>query len=104
MGFPFSVKLNATCEKVFELEFCTISFYSPIHVHEDVLNFGATDSFWGATLEKIVKKYIDRPTNRKALKKTYAQSEERRELLNSKVITHNKTSFIGKKYLFSFLF
>ena len=38
-----SVKLNVICEEVFSLEFCTISSHNLIDIHEDVLNFRATD-------------------------------------------------------------
>ena len=91
-----SVKLNVICEEVFGLEFCTISFHNHNHIHEDVLNFGATDNFWCATFERAVKKYISRPTNKKGLEKTYAHSKERRELLKSKAIKDNENDAIGQ--------
>ena len=36
-----------------------------------------------------IKKYIDRLTSKKGLEKTYAQSEEQRELLKSNAITYS---------------
>ena len=91
-----SVKLNVMCEEVFSLEFCTISPHNLTNIHEDVLNFGATDNFWRETFERAVKKYISMPTNKKGLEKTYAHSEERRELLNTKAIKENASDALGQ--------
>ena len=91
-----SVKLNVICEEVFSLEFCTISPHNLTHIHEDVLNFGATDNFWCETFERAIKKYISMPTDKKGLEKTYAHSEERRELLKSKAIKDNASDALGQ--------
>ena len=90
-----SVKLIIICEEVFGLEFCIILLHNLIHIHEDVLNFGATDNFCCATFERVVKKYISRPTNKKGLEKTHARSEERGKLLKSKAIKDNENDAFG---------
>lgn len=52
-------------------------------VHEDILNFSATDNYWCAVFERAVKDYVKRSNNCKGVEGTYAKAEARREYLKS---------------------
>ena len=69
--------------KIEDLEMYTISVQNMLHVHEDILNFSATDNYWCAVFEREVKDYVKRSHNFKEVEGTFASAEARREFLKS---------------------
>ena len=62
---------------------CTISVNNLLHVHEDILNFSATDNYWCAVFQRAVKDCVKRSNNCKHVEGTFANAEARREYLKS---------------------
>jgi len=52
-----------------------------LHIHEDIINFSATDNYWSAVSERAVKSYVKRSHNCKGVERTFAKAEARREFL-----------------------
>lgn len=75
--------INVKTEETQGLEMYTISVHSMLHVHEDILNFSATDNYWCAVFERAVKDYVKRSHNFKGVEGTFASAEARREFLKS---------------------
>ena len=48
-------RINIKVEESQGLEMCTISLHNMIHVHEDIMNFSATDNYWCAVIERALK-------------------------------------------------
>lgn len=76
-------RINVKIEERQGLEMCTISVHNMLHVHEDILNFSATDNYWCAVFERAVKDYVKRSHNCKGVEVTFASAEARREYLKS---------------------
>ena len=76
-------RINIKVEESQGLEMCTISLHNMIHVHEDIMNFSATDNYWCAVFERAVKDYVKRSQNCKGVEVTYAKAEAHREFLKS---------------------
>lgn len=76
-------RINVKIEETQGLDMCTISVHNLLHVHEDILNFSATDNYWCAVFERAVKDYVKRSNNCKGVEGTYAKAEARREYLKS---------------------
>ena len=45
-------RINVKIEETQGLDMCTISVHNLFHVHEDILNFSATDNYWCAVFER----------------------------------------------------
>ena len=88
-------RISIKIEETQGLEMCTISVHNMTHVHEDILNFSATDNYWCAVFERAVKSYVKRSHNCKGVEVTFAKAEARREFLKSlqrqKVDDHDHT-------------
>ena len=71
-------RINIKVEESQGFEMCTISLHNMIHVHEDIMNFSATDNYWCAVFERAVKDYVKRSQNCKGVeaqeKKTKSQN------------------------------
>ena len=76
-------RINVKIEETQGLDMCTISVHNLLHVHEDILNFSATDNCWCAVFERAVKDYVKRSNNCKGVGGTFAKAEARREYLKS---------------------
>ena len=48
-------RINVKIEETQGLDMCTISVLNLLHVHEDILNFAATDNYWCAVLREQLK-------------------------------------------------
>ena len=48
-------RINVKIEEDQGLEMCTISVHNMIHIHEDIINFSATDNYWCAVLKEQLK-------------------------------------------------
>ena len=68
-------RINLKIEERQGLDMCTISVHYMLHVHEDILNFSATNNYWCAVFERAVKDYVKRSHNCKGAKKTFASAE-----------------------------
>ena len=86
-------RINVKIEETQGLDMCAISVHNLPHVHEDVLNFSATDNYWCAVFERAVKDYVKRSNNCKGVEGTFAKAEARKEYLKSGVA---KTRVAGK--------
>ena len=62
---------------------CTISLHNLLHIHEDIINFSASDNVWCAVFERAVKEYGKKSHNGKSIEVTFAHLEARREYLKS---------------------
>ena len=76
-------RINVKIEEAQGLDMCTISVHNMTHVHEDIINFSATDNYWCAVFERAVKEYVKRSHNCKGVEVTFARAECRREFLKS---------------------
>ena len=76
-------RINVKIEEAQGLEMCTISVHNMIHIHEDVINFSATDNYWCAVFERAVKSYVKRSRNCKGVERSFTKAEARRECLKS---------------------
>ena len=70
-------------EEVQGLAMCTISMHNLLHIHEDIINFSASDNFWCAVFERAVKEYVKKSHNGKNIEATFAHVESIREYLKS---------------------
>ena len=62
---------------------CTISMHNLLHLHEDIINFSASDNEWCAVFERAVKEYVKKSHNGKNIEATFAHAESVREYLKS---------------------
>ena len=76
-------RINVKIEEAQGLEMCTISVHNMIHIHEDVINFSATDNYWCAVFERAVKSYVKRSRNCKGVERSFTKAEARRECLKN---------------------
>ena len=76
-------RINVKIEEAQGLDMCSISVHNMLHIHEDILNFSATDNYWCAVFERAVKDYVKRSRNCKGVEGTFAKAEARREFLKS---------------------
>ena len=76
-------RINVKIEETQGLDMCTVSVHNMLHIHEDIINFSATDNYWCAVFERAVKDYIKRSNNCKGVEATFAKAEARREFLKS---------------------
>lgn len=76
-------RINVKIEEAQGLDMCSISVHNMLHIHEDILNFSATDNYWCAVFERAVKDYVKRSHNCKGVEGTFAKAEVRREFLKS---------------------
>ena len=76
-------RLNIQVEEVQGLEMCTISLHNLLHIHEDIINFSASDNVWCAVFERAVKEYVKKSHNGKSIEVTFAHLEAMREYLKS---------------------
>ena len=53
-------RISEKIEEAQGLDMCTISLHNMIHIHEDIINFSATDNYWCAVFERAVKSYVKR--------------------------------------------
>lgn len=60
-----------------------ISLHNLLHIHEDIINFSASDNYWCAVFERAFKHYFKKSRNCKGIERTFASSEARREFLKS---------------------
>ena len=90
------IRLSIKVEEVQGLEMCTVSLHNLTHIHEDLLNFSASDNHWCAVYECAVKNYVKKPHNCKGIEISFARSETRREFLKSVNIT--QPSICGLRY------
>ena len=60
-------RINVEIEETQGLDMCTISVHNLLHVHEDIMNFSATDNYWCAVFERAVKDYVKRSSNCKGV-------------------------------------
>ncbi|CAH3173253.1 unnamed protein product [Porites lobata] len=56
-------RINVKIEETQGLDMCTVSVHNMLHIHEDIINFSATDNYWCAVFERAVKDYIKRSNN-----------------------------------------
>ena len=75
--------INVKIEEAQGLDMCSVSVHNMLHIHEDILNFSATDNYWCAVFERAVKDYVKRSHNCKGVEGTFAKAEARREYLKS---------------------
>jgi len=94
-------RINVLGEECFGIEFCTISIHNLLHLHEDIVEFGASDNYWCAVFERAVKKYIKRSNNAKGIEYTFAMAEGRRELLKSMELKDNSNVDFGNVSLYN---
>lgn len=47
-------RINVKIEETQSIEMRTISVHNTIHIHEDIINFSATDNYWCAVFERKV--------------------------------------------------
>jgi len=78
-------------EEVQGLAMCTISLHNLLHIHEDILNFSASDNTWCAVFERAVKEYVKKSHNGKSIETTFPHVEAIREYLKS-VEVENETN------------
>jgi len=76
-------RINLKIEEAQGLVMCSISVHNLLNIHEDILNFSATDNYWCSVFERAVKDYIKRSRNCKGIEGTFAKAEARREFLKS---------------------
>ena len=81
--YKLAQRLNIMTEETQGLLSCTISMHNITHVHEDLMNFSASDIYWCAVFERAVKHYVKKSHNCKGLEITFSKSEMRREFLKS---------------------
>lgn len=75
--------INVKIEEAQGLDMCSVSVHNMLHIHEDILNFSATDNYWCAVFERAVKDYVKRSHNCKGVEGTFAKAEAWREYLKS---------------------
>ena len=68
-------RINVTIEEAQGLDVCSISVHNMLHIHEDILNFSATDNYWCAVFERAVKGYVKRSHNCKGVEGTFAKAK-----------------------------
>ena len=76
-------RISVKIEETQGLDMCSVSVHNMLHIHEDILNFSATDNYWCAVFERAVKDYVKRSHNCKGVEGTFAKAEARREYLKS---------------------
>ena len=70
---------------------CTISMHNLLYIHQDIINFSASDNVWCAVYERAVKEYVKKAHNGKNIEVTFAHLETIREYLKP-VEDDNKAS------------
>ena len=75
-------RLNILVEEVQGLAMCTISMHNLLHLHEDIINFSASDNVC-AVFERAVKEYVKKFHNGKNIVATFAHAESVKEYLKS---------------------
>lgn len=83
MHKKFAQGINVKIEEAQGLDMCSISIHNMLHIHEDILNFSATDNYWCSVFERAVKDYVKRSHICKGIEGTFAKAEARREYLKS---------------------
>lgn len=75
------LRYNILLEESQGLRACHVVNHNLIHIHEDVLNFGAPDNYWCYNFERAVQRYVTISNNHKNIEVTFARTELRREIL-----------------------
>ena len=65
-----------------------------LHIHEDIINFSASDNVWCAVYERAVKEYVKKSHNGKYIEATFAHVESIREY--SKSVEEKEQTSLGK--------
>ena len=76
-------QLNILVEEVQGLAMCTISMHNLLYLHEDIVNFSASDNVWCAVFERAVNEHVKKSHNGKNIEATFAHAESVREYLKS---------------------
>lgn len=90
-------RLNRLVEEVQGLALCTISMHNLLHIHEDIINFSASDNVWCAVYERAVEEYVKKSHNGKNIEATLAHVESIREY--SKSVEEKEQTSLGKHVL-----
>jgi len=72
---------NALTEEVEGLKNCTITLHNLIHLPDDIQRHSSPDNFWCFVFERAVHKYLEKSSNNKNLKLTFAKAESWQEKL-----------------------
>ena len=73
-------RYNIFVEESFGVQSCVVTGHNLEHLHEDMKRFSSPDNFWCHVFERVVKRYVQRSSNKKGIEVTFAKAEERREL------------------------
>lgn len=87
-------RLNILVEEVQGLALFTISMHNLLHIHEDIINFSASDNVWCAVCERAVKEYVKKSHDGKNIEATFAHAESIREY--SKSVEKKGQTSLGK--------
>ena len=81
-------------EEVQGLALCTMSMHNLLHIHEDIMNFSASDNVWYAGYDTAVKEHVKKSHNGKNIEATFAHVESIRKY--SKSVEEKEQTSLGK--------